>query len=43
MIGHQKPWHMGERIIPIFLIWPALTAAMNLKDAYSLEEKLWPT
>ena len=20
-----------------------LTAAMNLKDAYSLEEKLWPT
>ena len=29
-------------------IWPAkslqmVTAAMKLKDAYSLEEKLWPT
>ena len=24
-------------------LWQMVTAAMKLKDAYSLEEKLWPT
>ena len=41
MVKQWKPWQT--------LFWGApksmqmVTAAMKLKDAYSLEEKLWPT
>ena len=39
----------GETVETVILFWEApkslqmVTAAMKLKDAYSLEEKLWPT
>ena len=43
------PWKIyGETVETVsdFIFWGSLqmvTAAMKLKDAYSLEEKLWPT
>ena len=43
-------WQIGEETVETkTLFWGApeslqmVTAAMKLKDAYSLEEKLWPT
>ena len=30
-------------ILPVSKIMQMLTSAMKLKDAYSLEAKLWPT
>ena len=34
---------MGKQCQTLFFWAPMATAAMKLKDAYSLEEKLWPT
>ena len=36
-----KQWHALFWVVPKSL--QMVTAAMKLKDAYSLEEKLWPT
>ena len=33
----------GCIVLFYFLVLQMVTAAMKLKDAYSLEEKLWPT
>ena len=49
--GHITSWQINEKMMEtvtdlIFLASISLqmvTAAMKLKDAYSLEEKLWPT
>ena len=50
--GPITSWEIdGETVETVsdFLVWGApaslqmVTAAMKLKDAYSLEEKLWPT
>ena len=50
--GPINSWKIdGEtvKIVADFIFWGApkslqmVTAAMKLKDAYSLEEKLWPT
>jgi len=46
--GPITPWQIdGETVETvsdfIFLGSKMVTAAMKLKDAYSLEEKLWPT
>ena len=49
--GPITSWQIdGETVETVLtLFWGApkslqmVTAAMNLKDAYSLEEKLWPT
>ena len=45
--GSITSWQINGETVPLF--WGApkslqmVTAAMKLKDAYSLEEKLWPT
>ena len=49
--GPINSWEIdGETVetVPDFIFWAPkslqmVTAAMKLKDAYSLEEKLWPT
>ena len=49
--SHITSWHIdGETVETVadFIFWPPkslqmLNEAMELKDAYSLEEKLWPT
>ena len=49
--GPITSWEIdGERVETVsdFIFWAPkslqmVTAAMNLKDSYSLEEKLWPT
>ena len=49
--GPITSWEIGGETVEtvsdfIFWAWKSLkmvTAAMKLKDAYSLEEKLWPT
>ena len=49
--GPISSWEMDGKTlqtVPDFIFWPPkslqmVTAAMKLKDAYSLEEKLWPT
>ena len=49
--GHITSWQIeGETVETVadFIFWAPkslwmVTAAMKLKDAYSLEEKLWPT
>ena len=49
--GPITSWHIdGETVETVadFILGPPkslqmVTAAMKLKDAYSLEEKLWPT
>ena len=49
--GPITSWHTeGEKVEAAtdFIFWAPkslwmVTAAMKLKDAYSLEEKLWPT
>ena len=49
--GHIKSWQIdGETVKTVadFIFWASeslqmVTAAMKLKDACSLEEKLWPT
>ena len=33
----------GETVSEVIFQGSKMTAAMKLKDAYSLEEKLWPT
>ena len=33
----------GETVSDFIFVGSKITAAMKLKDAYSLEEKLWPT
>ena len=39
-----KQWHQWETLFPWASKWlQMVTAAMKLKDACSLEEKLWPT
>ena len=44
---HAKSWLIGKDSLEKILGAPKslqmVTAAMKLKDAYSLEEKLWPT
>ena len=42
------PWEIDGETSSDFIFWAPkslqmVTAAMKLKDAYSLEEKLWPT
>ena len=39
--GPTASWQMGKQCAPKSL--QMVTAAMKLKDACSLEEKLWPT
>ena len=47
--GPITSWQIDGETVSDFIFWGApkslqmVTAAMNLKDAYSLEEKLWPT
>ena len=49
--GPITPWEIDEETVETvsdFIFWAPkslqmVTAAMKLKDAYSLEEKLWPT
>ena len=47
--GAITSWEIDEETASDFIFWGApkslqmVTAAMKLKDAYSLEEKLWPT
>ena len=47
--GPITSWEIDGEIVETVAIWGApkslqmVTAAMKLKDAYSLEEKLWPT
>ena len=50
--GPITSWEIyGETLetVSVFIFWGApeslqmMTAAMKLKDAYSLEEKIWPT
>ena len=45
--GPITSWQIdGETVETVadFIFWGSkITAAMKLKDAYSLEEKLWPT
>ena len=45
--GPITSWEMGKQCQTLFFWAPKslqmVTAAMKLKDAYSLEEKLWPT
>ena len=41
-------WQIDGETVADFIFWvpkslQMVTAAMKLKDAYSLEEKLWPT
>ena len=47
IISWQIDWETVETVAD-FIFWAPkslqmVTAAMKLKDAYSLEEKLWPT
>ena len=42
------PWQIDGETVADFIFWASkslemMIAAMKLKDAYSLEEKLWPT
>ena len=46
--GPITSWQIDGEIVADFTFWAPkplqmVTAAMKLKDAYSLEEKLWPT
>ena len=47
--GHLTSWETDGETVTGFIFCGApkpvqmVTAAMKLKDAYSLEEKLWPT
>ena len=47
--GPITSWPIDEETVTDFIFWGVpktlqmVTAAMKLKDAYSLEEKLWPT
>ena len=42
--GPITSWQIdGETVIDFILGGSKITAAMKLKDTYSLEEKLWPT
>ena len=42
--GPITSWEIdGETVSDFILLGSKITAAMKLKDAYSLEEKLWPT
>ena len=46
--GPITPWEIDGETVSDFIFWAPkslqiVTAAMKLKDAYSLEEKLWPT
>ena len=41
--GPITSWEIdGETVSDFILLGSKITAAMKLKDAYSLEEKLWP-
>ena len=46
--GPITSWQMDGETVANFTFWyskitAGVTAAMKLKDTYSLEEKLWPT
>ena len=46
--GPITSWEIDGETVSDFIFWGSkslqmVTAAMKLKDAYSLEEKLWPT
>ena len=46
--GPITSWEIDGETVSNFIFWAPkslqmVTAAMKLKDAYSLEEKLWPT
>ena len=46
--GPITSWQIDGETVEIYFFWApeslqVVTAAMKLKDAYSLEEKLWPT
>jgi len=46
--GPITSWEIDGETVADFIFWApkslqTVTAAMKLKDAYSLEEKLWPT
>ena len=46
--GPITSWEIDGETVAVFICWGSkslqmVTAAMKLKDAYSLEEKLWPT
>ena len=46
--GPITSWKIDGETVSDFIFWAPkslqmVTAAMKLKDAYSLEEKLWPT
>ena len=46
--GPINSWEIDGETVADFIFWAPkslqmVTAAMKLKDAYSLEEKLWPT
>ena len=46
--GPITSWQMDGETVANFTFWSSkitagVTAAMKLKDTYSLEEKLWPT
>ena len=46
--GPITSWEIDVETVSDFIFWAPkslqmVTAAMKLKDAYSLEEKLWPT
>ena len=48
MSGPITSWQIDGETVSDFIFWAPkslqmVTAAMKLKDAYSLEEKLWPT
>ena len=46
--GPVTSWEIDGETVSDYVFWAPkslqmVTAAMKLKDAYSLEEKLWPT
>ena len=46
--GPITSWEIDEETVSDFIFWAPkslqmVIAAMKLKDAYSLEDKLWPT
>ena len=46
--GPISSWQIDGETVADFIFWASkslqmVIAAMKLKDAYSLEEKLWPT
>ena len=46
--GPITSWEIDGETVSDFIFWAPkslqmMTAAMKLKDTYSLEEKLWPT